>query len=86
MKKNGISQNENCIKPNEERAGCFIKKKLKFAVELMPVLLFISAVVIYIVSIIESIITKNIPEIISNLVIAIVLRGLYKLYEASRLD
>ncbi len=63
-----------------------MKKKIEFVADLVLFLLFIIAVVLYIVNIIESIITMNIFEIILNLIAAIVLIGFHKLYEASQLD
>ena len=63
-----------------------MKKKIEFVADLVLFLLFIIAVVLYIVNIIESIITMNIFEIILNLIGAIALIGFHKLYEASQLD
>ena len=63
-----------------------MKKKFEFVADLVLFLLFIIAVVLYIVNIIKSIITMNIFEIILNLIGAIVLIGFHKLYEASQLD
>ena len=63
-----------------------MKEKLEFVADLVLFLLFIFGVVLYIVSIIKSIITMNIFEIILSLIGAIVLIGFHKLYEASQLD